>query len=103
MPAIAASISSATQAMMSSISRRLSAVNSAEKLVSFRCAEQGADPRSGDAKRVGSQVVVGQHEDVAEQFAYRAGLDLAAVRRPRIAALRIPIGEELAARWVFHN
>ena len=89
---------------MSSISRRLSGANSAEKLGVLQvAAEQGADPRSGDAKRIAGLVVVGQHEDVAEQFAHRAGFDLAAVRRPRIAALRVPIGEELAARWMFHT
>ena len=65
-------------------------------------AEQGANPRPGDAKRVAGGCIVGQHEDVAEQSAHRARLDLAAVRRPRVAALVIPIGEELAARRMFH-
>jgi hypothetical protein len=59
-------------------------------------AEQGRNPRAGNAKRVAGVVVVGQHEDVAEQVAHRIGLDLAAVWRPRVAALGIPIGEELA-------
>jgi len=57
---------------------------------------------AGDAERVAGVVVVGQHEDVAEQFADRAGFDFAAVRRARVAALRVPIGEETAARWMFH-
>ena len=88
---------------MSSISRRLSGANSAgEAGVLEVAAEQGADPRAGDAKRVAGVVVVGQHEDVAEQFAHRTGFDLAAVRRARIAAFRVPIGEKLATRWVFH-
>ena len=59
-------------------------------------AEQGADPGSGDAKRVAGIVVVGQHEDVAEQLAHRAGLDLTALGRARRATFRIPIGEKLA-------
>ena len=66
-------------------------------------AEQGADPGSGDAKGVAGFAFVSQHEDVAEQFAYRTWFDLATVRRARIAAFCVPIGEKLAARWVFHG
>ena len=54
-------------------------------------AEQGADAacqRRERDSRPGS--VVGQHEDVAEQFAHRAGLDLAAVGRACFAALVCP-------------
>ncbi len=41
--------------------------------------------------------IVGQHEDIAEQLAHRAWLDLAAVRRTGVGALVVPICEELAA------
>ena len=44
-PAIAGSISSATAAMISSISRRLSAANSAGKLWSFRSRPNSAQTR----------------------------------------------------------
>jgi hypothetical protein len=48
-------------------------------------------------------VVVGQDKNIAEQFAHRAGLDLAAVRRPGDAALVVPIGEEFAVRRMLHR
>ena len=60
-------------------------------------AEQGADPGAGDAEGMAGRTVIRQHEDIAEQFAHRSGLDLAAVRRTRGAALLVPIREELAA------
>ena len=104
MPATAASISSATTAMISSISRRLSACKQRRKASILQiAAEQGADPGAGDAKRIAGGGVIGQHEDIAEQFAHRAGLDLAAVRRARVAALFVPICEKLAVRRMFHT
>ena len=52
-PAIAGSISSATTAMISSISRRACRGKQREKtLVLHVAAEQGADPRAGDAEGV---------------------------------------------------
>jgi len=60
-------------------------------------AEQGADPGSGDPKRMAGGRIVGQHENIAEQPAHRAWLDLAAVRRTGAGALVVPIREELAA------
>src|ERR1700682_5595598 len=60
-------------------------------------AEQGADSGSGDAKRITGGGVIRQHEDIAEQFAHRAGLDLAALRRARAGARVLPIRESVAA------
>jgi hypothetical protein len=98
MPATAACISSATAVMMSSISRRASGANSAEKASILQIAAgQGANARAGDPKWITGCCVIRQHEDVAEQFAHRARLDLAAVRRPGAAALFVPIGEEFTA------
>src|SRR5271165_5193752 len=74
-----------------------------EALVLQIAAEQGRDARSGDAEGIAGIAVVGQHEDVAEQFAHRAGLDIAAVGRARIAALAIPISEEFPARRMLHT
>src|SRR6478609_851618 len=65
-------------------------------------AEQGGYARPGHAKRVTGVIVVGQYEDVAEQIAHGARLDLAAVRCACIAAFRVPICEELATRRMFH-
>ena len=66
-------------------------------------AEQGADAGAGDAKRIARLIVVRQHEDIAEQLANRARLDLAAVRCPRVPAFCVPIGEKFPARWMFHS
>src|SRR4051812_5599461 len=66
-------------------------------------AEQGGDAGAGDAERKAGLIVIGQHEDVAEQLAHRAGLDLAAVGCARMAAFCVPIGEKLTARWMFHS
>ena len=48
-------------------------------------------------------MIVGQHEDIAEQLAHRVGIDVATVRRPRMAAFAVPICEEFPVRWMFHS
>ena len=68
-----------------------------EALILQIAAEQGADPGSGDTKRMAGGGIAGQHEDIAEQLAHRAWLDLAAVRRTGAGALVVPICEKLAA------
>ena len=82
MPAIAGSVSSQTAVMMLSISRRLAGVNSAAKLcVLHVAAGERAEAGAGDAEGVAAIVVVGQHKNVAEQFAHRGGFDIATVGR----------------------
>jgi hypothetical protein len=65
-------------------------------------AEQGGDAGAGDAEGKAGLIVIGQHEDVAEQLAHRGGLDLAAVGGARMAAFCVPIGKKPTVRWMFH-
>ena len=82
MPTMAGSMSSVTAATMSSISRRaLGCEQLGKALILQIAAEQGAEPRAGDTKRIAAGLIAGQHEDVAEQLAHRIGIDVAAVRR----------------------
>src|SRR5581483_4304195 len=74
-----------------------------EARILYVVAEQCADPRAGDAERVGGRIVIGQHEDVAEQLAQRGRIDVAAFGRARLASLALPIGEELTADRMFHT
>ena len=57
-------------------------------------AEQGGEPRAGHTKRKTVGLIAGQHEDVAQQFSYRVGLNSAAVRCTGISPLFVPIREE---------
>src|SRR2546430_4053743 len=66
-------------------------------------AEQRANARSGDAEGIAGIAIVSQHEDVAEQLAHGAGLDIAALGSARIAALVVPIRKEFPVRRMFHT
>src|SRR6185437_12850002 len=70
-------------------------------LVLHVATEQCADAGAGDTKGIAR--FAGEHEDVAEQFAHRIGIDVAAVRRTAIAASAVPIGEEFPAGRMFHT
>ena len=61
------------------------------------------DAGAGDAERKAEFRLAGQDEDVAEQLAYGGRVDIGPVRRPRTAALLVPICEERAARRMFHD
>src|SRR6202012_3748562 len=58
---------------------------------------------AGDAEGVDGRIVVGENEDVAEQLAQRARIDVAPLGRARLAPLALPIGEEFTADRMLHS
>ena len=74
-----------------------------ERLAFELAAEQRADPRAGEPKRMTRAAVERQDEGVAEHLANGAGLDLGALGRRTLAAPLLPIRIEFPARCVFHG
>src|SRR5579872_2346799 len=66
-------------------------------------AEEGANPRAGDADGVAGGRVARQHENVGKQLPHGLGFDVAAIWRAGFPALFVPIGEKLLIRRMLHT
>src|SRR5579872_54357 len=66
-------------------------------------AEEGAQPRAGDADGVAGGRFARQHENVGKQLPHGLGFDVAAIWRAGFPALFVPIGEKLLIRRMLHT
>ena len=66
-------------------------------------AEQSADARAGNAKRMALLRLIGENEGIAEQATHRLRLERAALGRRSEAAHLVPIGKKTSGRWMLHS